>query len=1054
MSHRHRVYLGYRVCLAAVLAAAVGGLPLAAEQTLDRVELVTRVPFAEGDAHFGVHLVHPRRAMSADGRFVAWNSTASALVAGVEDLNGTGDIFLTDIVTGETRLISHRPGDPSRTAHGQILGAPLLSTDGRYLAFASLPVDASGHATAAVQVYLYDRIADTLQLVTDALASGAPSNFQNELLAMTPDGRYLAIGSDATDLMPGITDFGPSRDLFLWDRQTDTFHLVTHRHNSATTTAPTGGNGFVGTRLSADGRYVVFSSSSREMVAGVDIPAGAVRIFLHDRQSGVNSLVSGMPPPLAPTSVDRVVDLTPDGRFALFATMEMASLMVPGATDPFGTYDLFLFDRTSAAVELITRVPGAGLAAGNDDVGHGWLSDDGQTVYFASDATNLVAGIADDADSSDLFLRDRVAGTTSLLSRSAAAPTVAAHVDILAGLVSSDGASFSFSSDSPALIAGLAGNGRQAFRYDRGTGQFSLLNPDPGSPTVGQPTEVRAMTADGEHYLWTLPDAATSTGTPDPQVDGGDLIAYDRLAESSKLLNPAAFGGIEAGYGENRSARLSQGGWTVAFLTRSRLCAPEQALPNALRACLLDRRSGELSLLSHAWDDPDQATSATDSELLEFSSDGRKLLLQGLEATMAPDDDNFACDLFLYDLPSRTFELISQVSGQPGTTANGDSCQVFANAIASPDSPVPRPLLSDDATKVVFASSSRNLLPGPPEGNSVSDVFLRNRTAGTTLRLSNAAGSSGPANGESQGPEISGNGLYATFYSAATDLLTGFVDANAGGQELFLADLNAGTRTLVSRSASSPLQSGNGVLHDRSSLSADGRFVAFTSLATDHVAGATDGNNAFDVFLFDRATGTNTLVSHALGQPATAASRASYLQDLSRDGRYVLFLSTSTDLVAGVSGLQVFRWDGVDGSVRLVSHQDGRPDLETRALWGRLLGSGGKAIFASGSNSVLDLTEDANNVADLFLWDPATPKIELLSRRLADPFRTGNGSSPSLEIPQVDRGGSSVLFASAASNLVEHDGNGDGEDYFLAVLGLFADGFETGDTSGWTSAQP
>lgn len=1048
MSHRRRV------CLAAALASIVGSLPLAAEQTLDRVEIVTRVPFAEGEAHFGVHLVHPRRAMSADGRFVAWNSTASALVAGVEDLNGTGDIFLTDLVTAETRLISQRPGDPSRTEHGQILGAPLLSADGRYLAFTSLPVDVSGHATAAAQVYLYDRIAGTLQLVTDALASGVPSNFQNELLAMTPDGRYLAIGSDATNLMPGITDFGPSRDLFLWDRQTDTFHLVTHRHNSATTTAPTGGNGFVGTRLSADGRYVVFPSSSREMVAGVDIPVGAGRIFLHDRQSGVNSLVSGMPPPVGPTSVDRVVDLTTDGRFALFATMEQASLMVPGATDPFGTYDLFLFDRTGGAIELITRVPGAGLAAGNDDVGHGWLSDDGQSVYFTSDATNLVSGITDDANTSDLFLRDRVAGTTSLLSRSAAAPTVAAHVDILAGLASSDGASFSFSSDSPTLIAGLAGNGRLAFRYDRGTGQFTLLNHAPGLPTVGQPTEVRAMTADGEHYLWTLPDATTSTGTPDPQLDGGDLVAYDRVADSSQLLNPAAFGGLEAGYGENRSARLSEGGRKVAFLTSSRLCAPDQALPDALRACLLDRRSGELSLLSHAWDDSAQATPASHSQLLEFSSDGRKLLLQGSEATMAPDDDNFACDLFLYDLPSRTFELISQVPGQPGTTSNGDSCQVFANEIADPDSQVFRPLLSDDATKVVFASSSGNLVPGPPEGDLISDVFLRNRTAGTTLRLSTAAGSSEPANGESSGPEISGNGLYATFYSAATDLLTGFVDGNTGGRELFLADLSAGTRTLVSRSASSPLQSGNGVLHEQSSLSADGRFVAYNSLASDHVAGANDGNNAFDVFLFDRATGANTLVSHALGQPSTAASRASYLQDLSRDGRYVLFLSTSTDLVAGVSGLQVFRWDRVDGSVRLVSHQDGRPDLETRATWGRLLGSGGKAIFASGSNSVLGAAEDGNNVADLFLWDAATPKIELLSRRLDEPFRTANGASPAVEIPQVDRGGSSVLFASTASNLVAHDGNGDGEDYFLALLSLFGDGFESGDTSAWTSTQP
>jgi Tol biopolymer transport system component len=1039
---------------AVALLAAACSWQVAAQQTLDRIEILSRLPFAPGGAHSGVHFADAWQAFSADGRYVAWNSTASALIAGVTDLNGAGDVFLKDLQTGVLTLVSHREGDPSRAVDGAS-SRPLLSADGRYLAFGSTAEDLVGGPSSRDQVYLYDRVAGTLQLVTHTAGGSGPSNRSNTLLAMSADGRYLAIESDANDLIAGVTDPSFTMDIYLWDRQSDSFQLVTHQHDAATTAAPTGASTlgyYGGAQMSPDGRYLAFPSTSGALIPGDG--STFPKIFLFDRVTGANSLVSRTPAGGA-VFAEFVTDLAPDGRFALFSTDRSASQMITGATDSGNDFDLFLFDRTTNVIELISRATGAGVVGGNDLSFQGWLSDDGQSVYFTSYATNLVSGITDGVNTLDLFLRDRSAGATSLLSRSASAPTVSVPVDFDEGFATGDGASFSFSSNSPALVAGMTGSGPFAFRYDRPAGQFTLLSHTPGSPTVGQEARMLSMAADGESYLWQLRDATPLTGAPDPQRDGADLAAHDRIAGSTQLLNVAAFGGFEAGRtGSRGTARLSDNGRVIAFTTASRLCAPDQTLSSSqLRACLLDRISGELSLLSHEWDDPGDATTATYTQMLEFSSDGGRLLLQGLETTMAPDDDNGECDLFLYDRQSRTYELISRRFASPGTTTDGESCQAFANEIGGFGNDLYRPLLSDDATRVVFASSGRDLMPGTPEAGFTYDVYLRDRATSTTVRLSSAAGSSQPANGESHLPEISGDGRYATFFSSATDLIAGAVDGN-GGRDLFLFDLNAGTRTLVSRSAGSPLQSGNGLLHSQALLSTDGSFVAFTSLASNHVAGATDANNSSDVFLFDRATGANTLVSHAAGQPLVAANNTAYLQDLSRDGRFVLFLSNASDVVAGVRGQQLYRWDRSDGSVRLVSHVFAIPAVGIGATWGQFLGGGDKVVFTSASTTTIPGLVDRNEERDLFLWDAATSTIALLSPRLAEPVRTGNRRSPYVEMPRVDLAGNLVLFSSSASDLVAHDGNTVNEDYFLAVLDLFGDGFESGDTSGWTSTQP
>jgi Tol biopolymer transport system component len=150
-----------------------------------------------------------------------------------------------------------------------------------------------------------------------------------------------------------------------------------------------------------------------------------------------------------------------------------------------------------------------------------------------------------------------------------------------------------------------------------------------------------------------------------------------------------------------------------------------------------------------------------------------------------------------------------------------------------------------------------------------------------------AAGTQG--DGDSNNPSISTDGRYVTFYSAAANLVAG--DTN-GMFDIFMRDRQTGTTTLVSRDSTGVEGDGDS---QYPSISADGRYVAFQSYATNLVAG--DTNGMFDIFMRDRQTGTTTRVSR--NSAGLEGDAGSFDSSISADNRYVVFDSTATNLVAG-----------------------------------------------------------------------------------------------------------------------------------------------------------
>jgi len=196
------------------------------------------------------------------------------------------------------------------------------------------------------------------------------------------------------------------------------------------------------------------------------------------------------------------------------------------------------------------------------------------------------------------------------------------------------------------------------------------------------------------------------------------------------------------------------------------------------------------------------------------------------------------------------------------------------------------PEISDDGRYVVFTSLADNLVSGDTNGKY--DVFLHDLQTSTTARVSTASdGSEGDNN--SKFSKLSGNGRYVVFSSAATNLMP---DDTNNKEDIFIHDIQTGMIKRVSLANNGAEADANSLY---SSVSSDGRYVAFTSHATNLVSGDTNGEP--DLFVRDTIDATTVHVSRA--SDGTYGNNASYYPAISGNGSFVTFTSSATNLVDG-----------------------------------------------------------------------------------------------------------------------------------------------------------
>lgn len=351
-------------------------------------------------------------------------------------------------------------------------------------------------------------------------------------------------------------------------------------------------------------------------------------------------------------------------------------------------------------------------------------------------------------------------------------------------------------------------------------------------------------------------------------------VAIAGLALAGCTIDPVTFSqyrGVQPGF--------SADGRQVFFASLAPLSSEDTN--NTADIYVRDRASGRLERLRLSTAVPDGMSSFPSpdgsGQLIAFQSDATNLVA---------GDTNGASDVFVHDRASARTVRVSLTSA--GGEADGGS---FGPAMAR------------DGRFVAFTSAATNLVAG--DGNAADDVFVRDLITDDT-RLVSRTPVGTPGQAASRAPSICATGGVVAFVSAAGDLVAG--DAN-GKADVFVFDVPSGRVQRVSVATSGEPDGDSGLdaggQNVGCSISADGRFVAFTSAATNLVPG--DGNAHVDVFVRDRLRGRTARVS--VSAAGVEANDDSGLPAISADGRFVAFPSKATNLVEGDTNgvVDVFR---------------------------------------------------------------------------------------------------------------------------------------------------
>ncbi len=316
------------------------------------------------------------------------------------------------------------------------------------------------------------------------------------------------------------------------------------------------------------------------------------------------------------------------------------------------------------------------------------------------------------------------------------------------------------------------------------------------------------------------------------------------------------------------------------------------------------------------------------------------------------------------------------------------------------------PSISAEGRYVTFYSKASNLVSG--DTNGTGDIFVYDTVANTTGRVSvNSNGTQGNSNSSS--PSISADGRYVAFDSYASNLVNG--DTNGTG-DIFVYDTVVNTTHRISVATDGT--QGNSY-SDFPSISADGRYVAFSSKATNLVSGDTNGTD--DIFVHDTITNTTRRISVATD--ATQGNAYSYFPSISANGRYVAFYSKATNLVSGDTNnaLDIFVCDTVSNTTRRVSVDSNGTQGSNHSSSPSISADGRYVAFDSYASNLV--SGDTNGTGDIFVYDTVVNTTRRVS--VASDGNQGNNLSSS---PSISADGSYVAFSSSANNLVSGDTNG------------------------------
>jgi Tol biopolymer transport system component len=997
--------------------------------------LTERVNIDSAGAEVNVDSSDP--SISADGRYVAFRSYASNLVAG--DTNGYADVFVHDRQTGLTERVSV---SSAGTQGDEESVGPSISADGRYVAFWSrasnlVADDTNGH----YDIFVHDRQTGQTQRVS-VDSTGAQSNDSSHSLSISADGRYVAFTSDASNLV--AADTNEERDVFVHDRLTGQTERVSvdsmgvqadyRSHNS---------------RISADGRCVVFESGASNLVAGDTNDAWD--IFVHDRQTGLTERVNINSAGEPSSGIDSYPSISGDGRYVAFKS-DARNL---AADDTNGDADIFVHDRQTGVTERV----GANSVGnqGNDDSLYPSISADGRYVAFGSDASNLVPG--DTNNRKDIFIAGAVPATRFPGTYALTLAPGETVDDMNFGVyrpASISGQKFEDLNADGVKDVGESGlDGWTIELVDSSTGDvirtrvtasggmYSFADVVPGD------YELRQVLQDGWMQIHPGPAAYSLAAVSGDALNGMDFASYQGASVSGMKFEDLNGDGVQDAGEEGLD------GWTIELADPSTGQVVQTQVTAADGTYLFaDIIAGDYEVrevLQADWAqtlpaagaysitlayDEDIAGVDFGNQLLPGDIRGRKfedLNANGVFDTGEPGLEGWRIYLDMdsneqwdvgepFDVTDALgeYEITGLAPGvyvlaeerQIGWTqslpALGGIERVSVNSTGVQGNDGSYNVsISTDGRYVAFASDATNL--AGLNTNNRRDTFVHDRQTGLTEQVSLGLGGA-QANGGSYDPSISADGRYVAFEAGASNLVEG--DTNMQ-RDIFVFD----RRLDVTRRVS--VDSEGGQANEWSwdpSISADGRYVAFRSRASNLVPD--DTNDCIDIFVHDLQSGQTIRVS--VDSAGVEGDKASSFPDISADGRYATFSSIATNLTVSDTN------DDSDVFVHdLQTHETQRISVGLLGVPGNgdssfpsISGDGRYVAYMSTASNLV--TGDSNNNRDIFVYDRQTQQTQRVSVRSSGTQGNGNCYDPS-----ISDDGRHVAFISYAKNLVDADTNND-----------------------------
>lgn len=985
---------------------------------------VSRVQAGDAaNASSGVPKISP-----SDGRYIAFNSGADNLVVGQVDASET-DVFLLDRQTQAMTLVSHAADNPLRSSSPGFSQVKAIANQGVVLFDSTAPHLIAGESAGYVaNSFLHFPSDGSNRLISHAVGDSMRSNGECRGRAFDQSAQFAVIACTSTNLQAGITDNNGQHDLYLYRAGWNDNTLITHTGASLNTAADVGVDAFNGqVMVTGFGHFVAFSSRASNLVAGQSDSNNAEDVFLYETQTGALRLVSHIAGNLAASGAAGATLVAVDDNHVIFNSSNANHIV--GGTDTNGSSDVFSYEIASGAITLISHAGGAPLTAANGSSAAASGSST-RVVLFDTTASNISNAFTG-AASRDVLLWYRDSGLFQLVSHAPGAPLARANAAARAVAGTTTSNRVVFESAATNLVAGYfpaLTNASNLYVFDMNSSSNTLLTHAQAQPTLGSARAAEAQSVQfdwsGDHLVF-----ATWAGDLSPSSDGNavpDVYVYNTPGNSSSLVSRAAFARAASADRATTPVGLSANGRYLLQQSHAANLGVDQIesdLDNDADVFVFDADSGSQTLISYAiqgFDVLSNVPANAASTAKALSRDGRWVLFASAATNLLAfqNDSNAAVDVFLRDAVGGGISLVSHASS--GTNVAG-------NAAATPTA------VSADGRYVLYESNATNLVAGITDGNAGSDVFLFDRDNNVSILVSKANAATTTGNDTSRATALSPDGRYVLYQSRATNLIAGFVNLNAGGDDVYLYDRTTATSRLVSREFGSTVRGANAGA-TAVALSDNGdRIVYYTSAGNLIGTGVSNGQS--QAFVHQISTSTTRLISHSISSETDLADGFSVPLAISGDGSAVLFSSTGSTLVNGFidgngAAADVYWHDTATRSNTLFSRSHLAATRGSNREWFNLgiNADASRVVFATLAGDVISGINGGSFFQQVYQYDRAGAGMSLVSHRAGSTLEANHNSSN----PAMSASGDRVAFASIATNVVSWNDANAAYDTFLA----------------------